>query len=115
MNELSKKQETWKWKKGKVKNAFVRKNEKANEEDPVVLSLARSGVKIRDITTGEGQLAENYSKYNPVEPGDLLLNPMDLYSGANCSLSKVSGVISPAYINLRAKKNILPKFYAKFN
>lgn len=111
MNELSKKQETWKWKKGKVKNAFVRKNEKANEEDPVVLSLARSGVKIRDITTGEGQLAENYSKYNPVEPGDLLLNPMDLYSGANCSLSKVSGVISPAYINLRAKKNILPKFY----
>jgi hypothetical protein len=28
MNELSKKQETWKWKKGKVKNAFVRKNEK---------------------------------------------------------------------------------------
>lgn len=111
MNELSKKQETWKWKKGKVKNAFVRKNEKANEEDPVVLSLARSGVKIRDITTGEGQLAENYSKYNPVEPGDLLLNPMDLYSGANCSLSNVSGVISPAYINLRAKKNILPKFY----
>ena len=111
MNELSKKQETWKWKKGKVKNAFVRKNKKANEEDPVVLSLARSGVKIRDITTGEGQLAENYSKYNPVEPGDLLLNPMDLYSGANCSLSNVSGVISPAYINLRAKKNILPKFY----
>lgn len=91
------------WKIGKVKDIFVRKNEKANNENPTVLSLARSGVKIRDISTGEGQLAESYNNYNPVEIGDLLLNPMDLYSGANCSVSKVKGVISPAYINLRAK------------
>lgn len=91
------------WKIGKVKDIFVRKNEKANNENPTVLSLARSGVKIRDISTGEGQLAESYNNYNPVEIGYLLLNPMDLYSGANCSVSKVKGVISPAYINLRAK------------
>ena len=44
-------------------------------------------------------------------PGDLLLNPMDLYSGANCSLSEVSGVISPAYINLKKKVELNPKFY----
>ena len=36
---------------------------------------------------------------------------MDLYSGANCSISKVKGVISPAYINLKAKKGISPVFY----
>ncbi len=102
------------WKIGKVKDIFIRKNEKANEENPVVLSLARSGVKIRDISTGEGQLAENYSNYNPVEINDLLLNPMDLYSGANCSISKVKGVISPAYINLRAKGNNNPSYYDYF-
>ena len=99
------------WKIGRVKNAFTRKNEKAQQEEPTILSLARSGVKVRDVSTGEGQIAESYYNYNPVEPFDLLLNPMDLYSGANCSISKVYGVISPAYINLKANKNYYPVFY----
>ena len=99
------------WRIGRVKNAFTRKNEKAHQEEPTILSLARSGVKIRDLSTGEGQIAESYYNYNPVEPFDLLLNPMDLYSGASCSISKVYGVISPAYINLKANKNYYPVFY----
>lgn len=99
------------WKIGRVKNVFIRKNEKARQENPTILSLARSGVKVRDISTGEGQIAESYYNYNPVEIGDLLLNPMDLYSGANCSISKVSGVISPAYINLKAKKGYNSVYY----
>ncbi len=99
------------WEVKKVKHSFVRKNEKAMQENPTVLSLARSGVKERDITNNEGQLAESYYNYNPVDVDDLLINPMDLYSGANCSISKVKGVISPAYINLRAKKNVSPVFY----
>ena len=99
------------WKVQKVKTAFYRSKEEAHIEDPVILSLARSGVKIRDISNNEGQLAESYYNYNPVVPGDLLLNPMDLYSGANCSISKVSGVISPAYINLRTRGNYCPAYY----
>ena len=39
------------------------------------------------------------------------MNPMDLYSGANCSISKVQGVISPAYINLKANAGVNPAFY----
>jgi len=99
------------WELGKVKYAFNRKKEKSIEKDPIVLSLARAGVKIRDISTNEGQLAASYEGYNPVEPNDLLLNPMDLVSGANCSISKVSGVISPAYVNLRAKTGFEPRYY----
>lgn len=99
------------WELGKVKYAFNRKKEKSTEKDPIVLSLARAGVKIRDISTNEGQLAASYEGYNPVEPNDLLLNPMDLVSGANCSISKVSGVISPAYVNLRAKVGFEPRYY----
>ena len=99
------------WDIVRVKDCFIQKNEKARQLDPVVLSLARDGVKVRDITTNEGQLAASYFNYNPVEPGDMMINPMDLYSGANCSLSKVSGVISPAYVNLKHKENIEPKFY----
>lgn len=99
------------WGTVKVKQAFVKKNEKAQQENPVVLSLARSGVKVRDVSTNEGQVAESYYNYNPVSVGDLLLNPMDLYSGANCSLSEVEGVISPAYVNLKNKEGYFSKFY----
>ena len=91
------------WNIGRVKDGFLRKNSKANQENPIVLSLARSGIKIRDVSKNEGQLAENFSNYNPVAIGDLLLNPMDLYSGANCNVSRLNGVISPAYINLKSK------------
>ena len=56
-------------------------------------------------------MAESYDDYNPVHIGDLLLNPMDLYSGANCNVSKVEGVISPAYVNLRAKSQLNPYYF----
>ncbi len=96
----------------RVKDLFFISKEKAHQENPVVLSLARDAIKIRDISNNEGQLAESYENYNPVKIGDLLLNPMDLYSGANCNVSLVEGVISPAYINLRKKyEDINPKFY----
>ena len=99
------------WSMKRVKHLFTRKNEKAMQENPTILSLARDGVKVRDISNNEGQIAESYYNYNPVEEGDLLLNPMDLYSGANCSISKVQGVISPAYINLKANAGVNPAFY----
>lgn len=102
------------WNVRKVKQCFYISKEQAHEENPTILSLARAGVKVRDISNNEGQLAASYDNYNPVMPGDLLLNPMDLYSGANCSLSEVSGVISPAYINLRKKVELNPKFYDYF-
>ena len=102
------------WELGKVKYGFDRKKEKSTEKDPVVLSLARAGVRVRDISTNEGQLAASYEGYNPVEPYDFLLNPMDLISGANCSISHVSGVISPAYMNLRARNGFDPRYYDYF-
>jgi len=99
------------WDMVRVKDCFDRKNKKANQKDPVVLSLARSGVKIRDISSNEGQLAADYTNYNPVTKDDILINPMDLVSGDNCNISRVEGVISPAYVNLRYKKGINPRFY----
>lgn len=99
------------WDMVRVKDCFIRKNRKANQKDPIILSLARSGVKVRDISSNEGQLAADYTNYNPVAKDDILINPMDLVSGDNCNISKVEGVISPAYINLRYKKGINPRFY----
>ena len=97
-----------------VNKIFYRRKEVYDVENPTVLSLARDGVKIRDISTNEGQLAESYDDYHKVYVNDLMINPMDLISGANCSLSEVEGVISPAYINLAKKADIYPKYYDYF-
>lgn len=102
------------WSITTVNKLFYRRKEVNDSKDPTILSLARDGVKIRDISTNEGQLAESYDNYHKVYKGDLLINPMDLISGANCSLSEVEGVISPAYINLAKKINIYPKYYDYF-
>lgn len=99
------------WNIGKVKNAFYRKKEQANINNPTVLLLARSGVRIRNTENNEGQLAADYSRYNPVDKGDILLNPMDLISGANCNISYVNGVISPAYVNLKNLDNFNAEYY----
>ena len=99
------------WDLMRVKDGFFQKKAQAHIEDPVVLSLARSGVKIRDMESAEGQFASSYYNYNPVDIDDMLINPMDLISGDNCSLSKVQGVISPAYVNLRYKAGFFPDYY----
>ena len=91
----------------RVKNAFVRKKAEAHQENPVVLSLARAGVKVRDLSKNEGQIAESYYNYNLVEFGDLLLNPMDLYSGANCSISMVEEGILKGSENTSRGRSLL--------
>lgn len=102
------------WSITTVNKIFYRRKEVNDVENPTVLSLARDGVKIRDISTNEGQLAESYDNYHKVYKDDLMINPMDLISGANCSMSEIEGVISPAYINLASKANIYPKYYDYF-
>lgn len=99
---------------GYVKQHFYISKDPSNDGEPErVLKLARSGIVEKDVTTNEGQMAASYVGYNKVQVGDLLLNPMDLYSGANCNVSELDGVISPAYSNLRAKtpNEVAPKFY----
>lgn len=99
---------------GYVKQYFSISKDLSKEGEPErVLKLARTGIVEKDVTTNVGQMAASYVGYNKVQVGDLLLNPMDLYSGANCNVAELNGVISPAYANLRAKAphTIVPKFY----
>ena len=113
MSELKDTKKSWigeiptEWGLCRVKDLFLRRKEENQESDPVVLSLARSGVRVRDISNNEGQMAASYDKYHRVYKNDLMLNPMDLVSGANCSISRVEGVISPAYVNLVAKEKFV--------
>ncbi|MBC2704687.1 restriction endonuclease subunit S [Desulfobacula sp.] len=61
-----------------------------------VLSITQKGMKIKDIESGEGQLAMNYSNYQLVHKGDFAMNQMDLLTGF-VDVSKFEGVTSPDY------------------
>lgn len=68
----------------------------AGYEGPDVLSITQKGIKVKDIDSGEGQLAMDYSKYQIVEAGDFAMNHMDLLTGY-VDISKYNGVVSPDY------------------
>lgn len=84
------------WKTKKIKYIFRITKNIANETGHHVLSVTQKGLKIKDITSNEGQIAMDYSKYQFVNPGDFVMNHMDLLTGwVDCS--KYNGVTSPDY------------------
>lgn len=99
------------WKVVKSKQGFIRNKGKAFQENPVILSLTSKGIVIRDISKNDGQIAGSYFDYNLVSPGDLLLNPMDLVTNAFAFVSELTGVISPAYFNLKSREGFVSDYY----
>lgn len=75
-----------------------------------VLSITQNGVKVKDITSGEGQLAMDYSKYQIVNVGDFAMNHMDLLTGY-VDISKFDGVVSPDYRVFTNETDLLTSNY----
>lgn len=85
----------------------------AGKEGFDVISITQRGLKVKDIRTNEGQLAENYSNYQFVFPGDFAMNHMDLLTGW-VDLSVLSGVTSPDYRVFRRIKESTNNDYYKY-
>lgn len=84
------------WDSIKLKYKFRIKKDIAGEEGFDILSVTQQGLRIKDISTNEGQLAMDYSKYQIVKPSDFVMNHMDLLTGwVDCSA--YFGVTSPDY------------------
>lgn len=84
------------WEVKKLKYVFTIKKEIAGEEGYDILAVTQIGIKIKDISNNEGQISQDYSKYQHVEIGDFVMNHMDLLTGfVDCS--KYKGVTSPDY------------------
>ncbi|HIG0359678.1 TPA: restriction endonuclease subunit S [Clostridium sporogenes] len=65
-------------------------------EDRDILSITQRGIKIKDIDSNDGQLAESYANYQVVNVNDFAMNSMDLLTGwVDCS--PYEGVTSPDY------------------
>ncbi len=84
------------WHIKKVKYLFEIVKRIAGSEGFDILSVTQKGLKIKDISSGEGQIAENYSNYQFVYPNDFVMNHMDLITGW-IDVSQLFGVTSPDY------------------
>lgn len=96
------------WYLSDIKYLFEIVKRIAGKEGYDILSVTQKGIKIKDISNNEGQVAESYANYQFVYPGDFVMNHMDLLTGwVDCS--KLFGVTSPDYrvFKLRDKNNNL--------
>lgn len=84
------------WKVDKVKNHFQILKRIAGKEGYDVISITQQGLKIKDISSNEGQMASSYAKYQLIYPNEYAMNHMDLLTGY-IGLSKMFGVTSPDY------------------
>lgn len=100
------------WKISKIAKHFTIKKRIAGKEGYDVLSITQQGLKVKDISTNEGQMAANYSGYQFVYPGDFAMNHMDLLTGY-IDISKYFGVTSPDYrvFVLDDTENCYPEYY----
>lgn len=100
------------WSAKKIKYIFEIKKDIAGKEGYDILSITQNGIKIKDVSKNEGQLAANYSNYQLVEVGDFAMNHMDLLTGW-VDISKYNGVTSPDYRVFRFinKENDDSKYY----
>ena len=96
------------WKLSDIKYLFEIVKRIAGKEGYDILSVTQKGLKIKDISRNEGQIAESYANYQFVYPTDFVMNHMDLLTGwVDCS--KYFGVTSPDYrvFRLKDKRNNL--------
>ena len=84
------------WQMKRLKYVFEIKKDIAGKEGYDILSITQKGIKVKDISSNEGQLAADYSKYQLVDVGDFAMNHMDLLTGW-VDVSKYAGVTSPDY------------------
>jgi len=102
------------WDVDHIKQHFIVKKRIAGREGYDVLSITQQGLKVKDISTNEGQMAADYSGYQFVYPGDFAMNHMDLITGY-VDLSDKFGVTSPDYrvFSLTDEDNCYAPFFLR--
>lgn len=102
------------WSVSTIKKHFRIKKEIAGKEGYDVLSITQHGLKVKNVKSNEGQLAQNYSSYQFVCTGDFAMNHMDLITGY-VDYSTLFGVTSPDYrvFQLRDESKDYPHYFLR--
>ena len=97
-------------------NRFIqeRKNKNIFAKEHNLLSLSYGKIIRKDINANGGLLPENFNAYNIVEPKDIVLRLTDLQNdkrSLRTGFVNERGIITSAYITLRAKKDIMQEYF----
>lgn len=82
-------------------------------KESTVLSLSYGRVIVKDDDKLTGLVPESFETYQVVQPGDIIIRGTDLQNdmtSLRTGLARDTGIITSAYINLRPKAEIDPKF-----
>lgn len=91
-----------------------RKNKNRLGKEENLLSLSYGRIIRKDINTNGGLLPESFNTYNIVEAGDIIIRPTDLQNdkrSLRTGLANERGIITSAYIALKAKKNLIASYF----
>lgn len=86
-----------------------RKNKNIFGFESNLLSLSYGHIVRKNISSNEGLLPESFNTYNIVEKNDIIIRPTDLQNdkrSLRTGLVKERGIITSAYISLKAKKEV---------
>ena len=104
------------WETRKIGNFFYQVKDKNNDmQEKNLLSLSHGSVIRRDINSSDGLLPANFSGYNIVKSGDVVLRMTDLQNdqtSLRTGLVTEHGIITSAYITIRTNHitDINPKY-----
>jgi type I restriction enzyme S subunit len=99
------------WEVRRLKVVFKIVKDIVGELGHEVLSVTQKGIKKKDLTTNDGQMSMDYSKYQRVRQGQFVMNHMDLLTGY-VDISKYDGVTSPDYrVFEETLMSVVPRYY----
>ena len=92
---------------------YESKEKNTGMKERTVLSLSYGTIIIKNEEKLTGLVPESFETYQIVQPGDIIIRGTDLQNDTTSlrtGLAQNAGIITSAYINLRPKAEILPKF-----
>lgn len=82
-----------------------------------VLSLSYGNIRVKAESELTGLVPESFETYQLVNKGDIIFRPTDLQNdkvSLRSSISNYEGIITNAYLSLKPKENVSPKFFHYF-
>jgi type I restriction enzyme, S subunit len=101
------------WRTVRLREIFTNRVEDNRPDLPLVAITGENGVVRRDALARRDTSTENKSRYLRICPGDIGYNTMRMWQGV-CGLSRLEGIVSPAYTIVTPVDRVDGEFMAFF-
>ena len=99
------------WQEHHLRDLFGERRESGHEDLPLLSVTSGRGVILRSEIERKDSSSEDKSRYKRIAPGDIGYNTMRMWQGVS-ALSRLEGIVSPAYTILKPKGGIDAEFAA---